>query len=146
MYQERSYVIVAETTQELFQGMYISAESPVISLKTIPNGTNKRLLFVGGYSHKTGDNSVALDDRYKDLEEYTKKLYPDAKIKYRWSTQDCISLDKIPYIGKFSNLVEGVYVATGFKKWGMTTSHVAAKIITDEIMEKYMPLNRIVHI
>lgn len=47
---------------------------------------------------------------------------------------------------KFPNLMEGVYVATGFKKWGMTTSHVAAKIITDEIMGKYMQLNHIVHI
>ena len=29
-----------------------------------------------------------------------------------------------------------VYVATGFKKWGMTSSHVAARIITDKILGK----------
>ena len=50
---------------------------------------------------------------------------------------------KIPYIGKFSNLMEGFYVATGFKKWGMTTSHVAAKIITDEIIGKENPYAKV---
>lgn len=49
---------------------------------------------------------------------------------------DCISLDKIPYIGEFSNIMPGMYVATGFKKWGMTTSNVAATIISDKILGK----------
>ena len=32
-----------------------------------------------------------------------------------------------------------MYVATGFKKWGMTTSNVAANIITDKILGKENP-------
>lgn len=109
--------------------MYLSAEEPTTSFRTANN-----LLLVGGSGHKTGANNIDLDMSYSNLENYVKNLYPKAKIKYTWSTQDCISLDKIPYIGMFSNLFENMYVATGYKKWGMTTSHVAAKIISDKIL------------
>ena len=63
-------------------------------------------------------------------------MYPDCEIKYRWHTEDCISLDKIPYIGKFSSIMPNVYVGTGYKKWGMTFSNIAGKIISDMILEK----------
>ena len=55
---------------------------------------------------------------------------------FKWDTRDCISLDKIPYIGEFSNLMKNIYVGTGFKKWGMTSSNVAATIVTDKILGK----------
>lgn len=61
-------------------------------------------------------------------------MYPNCEVKYRWNTEDCISLDKIPYIGEFSSLMNRVYVATGYKKWGITTSNIAANIIVDKIM------------
>ena len=32
--------------------------------------------------------------------------------------------------------MKNVYVATGYKKWGMTTSNIAAKIITAKILGK----------
>ena len=57
-------------------------------------------------------------------------------MKYYWSTRDCITLDKIPYIGEFSNVLPNIYVGTGFNKWGMTSSNVSARIITDKIMGK----------
>lgn len=113
--------------------MYISSNTPGMSFRTIKDG-EKRLLAVGGNGHKTGDNSIELDENYEQLKKYIKIIYPDAKVKYKWSTQDCVSLDKVPYIGEFSKIMKDVYVATGFKKWGMTTSHVAAKIITDKIL------------
>lgn len=135
MYQDRSYVIAIETKSDLFNGMYITSTSPVISFRTIKDG-DKRLLAVGGSDHKTGDNSVEMDENYVQLEKYIKTIYPDAIVKYKWSTQDCISLDKVPYIGEFSKLMPNVFVATGFKKWGMTTAHVAAQIIADKILDK----------
>ena len=134
MYQETSYLIAVETKEPLFKGMYICTEEPTISLRTAKNG-EKRLLLVGGMKHKTGEK-IDLKDSYKKLEEIAKQLYPDSKVLYRWNTEDCISLDKIPYIGEFSNLMPNVYVATGYKKWGMTTSNIAANIITDKILGK----------
>lgn len=135
MYQSTSYVIGVETDNELFSGMYITSGSPSLSLKTVKDG-EKRILLVGGSDHKTGANDVDMDIRYKLLEDYIKTVYPDAKVKYKWNTEDCISLDKVPYIGQFSTLMPNVYVATGFKKWGITTSHISAQIITDEILNK----------
>lgn len=115
MYQDRSYIIAVETKEPLFEGMYISSETPVISLRTIQDG-DKKLLAVAGSGHKTGQNSSDTEEAYMQLEKYIKTLYPDAKVKYKWSTQDCVSLDKVPYIGEFSRIMKNVYVATGFKK------------------------------
>jgi len=131
MYQDRSYSIAIEPHAKFDKGMYISAESPVASFRPI----NDELLIIGGQDHKTGDNSTNLDVCYKSLETYAKEIYPSMKVKYRWATQDCVSLDKVPYIGDFSNLMPNLYIATGYKKWGMTTSHVAAEIIRDKILK-----------
>lgn len=134
MYQETSYLIGVETNQELPSGMYINTEQPTMSFRTVTDG-NKKLLLIGGSEHKTGAK-INLLDSYTSLETIAKKLYPDCKICYRWNTEDCISADKIPYIGSFSSLMPNIFVATGFKKWGMTSSNVAANIITDKILGK----------
>ncbi len=130
MYQDRSYAIAIEPRAKIDEGMYISAESPIASFRPI----NDELLIIGGEDHKTGENSKDLDLCYKSLETYAREIYPSMKVRYRWATQDCVSLDKVPYIGEFSNLMPNFYIATGYKKWGMTTSHVAAGIIRDKIL------------
>lgn len=137
MYQETSYLIGFTTNSELFDGMYINSKSPICSLRTA-SFKDKRLVIMGGSEHKTGSKED-LSDCYRNLENRAKQLYPDANILYHWNTEDCISLDKIPYIGEFSTIMPHLYVATGFKKWGMTTSNVAANIITDKIMGNENP-------
>lgn len=132
MYQEASYVIAIKTDKELFDGMYIKYEEPIISLRTA-NDENEKLVLIGGMNHRVGAK-IDLEEAFLYLEKIAKELYPDAKVMYKWGTQDCITLDKIPYIGEYSKLLKNVYVATGFKKWGMTTSNVAARIITDKIL------------
>ena len=132
MYQETSYLIGIETNAEIFDGMYINAEDETISLRTAKYG-DKRIILIGGMKHKTGAK-IDLKDSYEKLEEVAKEIFPGCKVLYRWNTEDCITLDKIPYIGEFSNLWPNVYVGTGYKKWGMTSSNVAANIITDKIL------------
>ncbi len=134
MYQESSYAIGVELEQDVFDGMYISCDTPSASFRNAVQENGKKLLIVGGGEHKTGATDVNIDDIYINLENYIKSIYPNAKIKYRWMTEDCVTLDKIPYIGEFSNFLPNMFVATGYKKWGMTTSHVAAKIISDKIL------------
>ncbi len=136
MYQDSSYAIGIETNEEVFDGMYISCDTPVTSLRNIVQENGKKLLIVGGSGHKTGATDVNIEDSYINIENYIKTIYPDAKVKYKWMTEDCVTLDKIPYIGEFSNFLSNMYVATGYKKWGMTTSHVAAQIISDKILGK----------
>jgi glycine/D-amino acid oxidase-like deaminating enzyme/nitrite reductase/ring-hydroxylating ferredoxin subunit len=133
LYQDKSYIIGVDTKEELFPGMYISEEEPTISLRTAIY-KDKRLLLVGGSDHKTGDTDVYIENSYYNLEKFIKTIYPKAEVLYKWSTEDCVSLDKIPYIGEYSNIMPNVFVATGYKKWGMTSSYVAAKIIFDKII------------
>lgn len=134
MYQASSYVIGAEIEEPIPKGMYINIQAPIYSVRTAKI-EGKNILLLGGVGHKTGED-INYEQSYKMLEKKLKEWYPSAQIKYHWSTRDCITLDKIPYIGQFSNLLPNVYVGTGFNKWGMTSSNVAAKIIVDEIMEK----------
>lgn len=134
MYQSSSYVIGVDTKKTLFNGMYITSSSPTYSFRTA-NYNGKKILLLGGSSHKTG-TCVNYEKTYLPLENYAKQLYPDCDILFRWNTRDCITLDKIPYIGPFSNIVNNFYVGTGFNKWGMTTSNVAANIVCDSILEK----------
>ena len=137
MYQEMSYLIAIETRMPLPKGMYINSENPTVSFRVAQNN-EKELLLIGGMGHKTGERKD-ISDSYKKLEAIAKKYYPDCTVKYRWCTEDCISLDKIPYIGEFSNLMPNMYLGTGYKKWGMTTSNVAANIIVDKILGKENP-------
>ena len=134
MYQSMSYVIGVEVDEKLFDGMYISSDQPPLSFRTAKYG-DKNLLIVAGMDHKTGEKRD-ISGAYEALERVADEFYPDGKVLYRWSTEDCIPLDKIPYIGEFSIFWPNVYVATGFKKWGITTSNVAANIIVDKILGK----------
>ena len=132
MYQSTSYAIGMQTKERLFEGMYINSGEPTISLRTAKYG-DEYLLIVAGFDHKTGAQ-IDLSNSYKYLEEVARNIYPKGKIKYHWNTEDCITLDKIPYIGELSKLWENCYVATGFNKWGITSSNIAARIITDKIL------------
>ena len=131
MYQSTSYLIAIETNSKLPQGMYINVKEPVYSFRTA-NYNGKEILLAGGVGHKTGE-AIQDNSYYKELEKKAKEMYPDCKVLFKWNTRDCISLDKIPYIGEFSNLMKNMYVGTGFKKWGITLSNVAANIVTDKI-------------
>lgn len=134
MYQETSYAIAIETSEELFNGMYINVEEPRLSLRTAKD-EEKTLVIIGGMDHRVGAK-INLEEAYENLEKIAKDMYKDAKVLYKWNTQDCITLDKVPYIGEFSKVLENIYVATGYKKWGMTSSNIAANIITDKILGK----------
>lgn len=125
MYQSMSYVIAADTKCELPEGMYINSTIPTYSFRTTPY-ENKKLLIVAGSDHKTGEQ-INLEKAYAILENKVKELYPQSEILYKWCTEDCISLDKIPYIGDFSSIMPNLYVATGFKKWGIFFLTLQAK-------------------
>ena len=130
MYQGMSYTIAIKPNDKIIEGMYISNEEPIVSIRK-----QNDLVLISGNDHKTGAK-IDLEDANNFLEDIAKKLYPNYELKYRWCTEDCVTLDKIPYIGKFSNLMPNVYVGTGYKKWGMTSSNISAQIISDMILGK----------
>ena len=107
MYQDKSYIIAVDTKIDkidLDNGMYIQSCNPVISFRTAKYN-NKNLLIIAGSGHKTGESEGAIEDSFINLENYIKYYYPNAEVVFNWSTEDCITLDKIPYIGEFSNFL-----------------------------------------
>ena len=128
MHQERSYIIALENADNV-NGMYIDEKKNGCSFRNY-NG----LLLLGALDQRTGENEEG--GSYEKLRKIAKDLYPNSKEKYHWSAQDCMTLDNIPYIGQYSNDTPNVYVATGFNKWGMTSSMVSAMIISDMILGK----------
>lgn len=133
MYQETSYIIGVDTKSDTYDGMYINSTPPTFSYRWVQS-KDKKILLIGGAGHKTGADNVTTASTYEILEQKARELYPNSEILYRWNTRDCITLDKVPYIGEFSNMMPNMYVGTGFNKWGMTSSNVAANIITDKIL------------
>ncbi len=129
LYQQRSYVLGLQNATQV-NGMYIGAEYPNLSLRN----ENEFLLF-GGCGHRTGKDGGG----WNELSKYAKRYYPNAKIAYRWATQDCMTLDGLPYIGQYSKNTPNLYVLTGFQKWGMTTALAGAEVIRDLIMGKESP-------
>lgn len=132
MYQSTSYAMVFDIkTSFNINGMFINSENPQNSFRSVKY-KDKNLLLAVGYDKRTGDEIIG--DPYEYLYSRVKNIFPSADEIIRWSAEDCISLDKIPYIGDFSKIMENVYVATGFNKWGITSSNVSANIIKDKIL------------
>lgn len=134
MYQTRSHAIAIDADTNFFDGMYINCDNITKSFRTAKAG-DKRFLIIASEDYKTGSD-INYENINSNLEKIAKEMYSNCKVKYRWSAQDCISLDKIPYIGEFSKFMPNVYVATGYKKWGMTTADIAGNIICDQIIGK----------
>ncbi len=126
MYQHRSYVIALKKAQNV-NGMYVDHDLKGLSFRNYGD-----YLLLGGGSHRTGKKGGA----WAELETFAKKHYPKATIEYRWATQDCMTLDGIPYIGNYSKNTTNLFVATGYNKWGFTSAMVAAEILCDLVQEK----------
>ena len=121
LYQHRSYVIALENTDPV-DGMYVDENKKGLSFRDY----HGRLL-LGGGSHRTGKEGGA----WKELREFAQIHYPNSREVSHWATQDCMSLDGVPYIGQYSQNTPNLYVATGFNKWGITSAMVASMVLAD---------------
>ena len=126
LYQQRSYVLALENAGRV-KGMYLDCAENGLSVRSAG-----KWLLLGGGGHRTGKTGLG----WKLAEDTAKKYYPGANVIARWATQDCMTLDGMPYIGNYSKTLPNVYVATGFQKWGMSTSMAAAMILTDLVCGK----------
>jgi glycine/D-amino acid oxidase-like deaminating enzyme/nitrite reductase/ring-hydroxylating ferredoxin subunit len=133
-YAHRSYAVAAPIGSAPDpDGMYINAGTPTRSVRTLRDG-DQVFIQVGGNGHKTGDEADT-PSRYDQLEAYLREHWPDAgTAQYRWSTQDYMAHDKVPYVGRLRRGSEHLFVATGYSKWGMTNGTAAAMILSDRIL------------
>lgn len=140
LFPYRSYVVLGKPKNSFPGGMYINVEQPTRSIRSVIIN-NEEMLLIGGDGHKAGQGEKE-EEHYRHLEEFAKKYFGVDRILYRWSAQDLETPDKIPYIGHMPEQ-KNVFVATGFRKWGMTTSHVAAKLLTDLITRESNPYEQL---
>ena len=129
LYQHRSYVIALKGAPAV-DGMYVDESDTGLSFRSYGD-----LLLLGGGGHRTGKQGGC----WHELEDFARKHYKNAEIVGKWATQDCMTLDDVPYIGQYSKSTPDVFVATGFNKWGMTNAMVAADILSDLVQGKLNP-------
>ena len=133
LYQHRSYVIALKNAADL-EGMYVDEARGGMSFRTYQD-----LLLIGGGGHRTGKKG----GKWQELRDFAWKYYPQAEEVGYWAAQDCMSLDGLPYIGRYSPGMSNCFVATGFQKWGITSSMTAARLLTDMILEKENPYEEV---
>ena len=129
LYQHRSYVLALENAPDV-HGMYLDEDEKGLSFRNYGE-----MLLLGGGSHRTGRAGGG----WRELERFAQKHYPYAQETARWATQDCMTLDGVPYIGLYSRGTDGLYTVTGFNKWGMTSSMAAASLLTDLALGRKNP-------
>jgi glycine/D-amino acid oxidase-like deaminating enzyme/nitrite reductase/ring-hydroxylating ferredoxin subunit len=127
---ERSY-IVAGRADDPPGGMYLSTESPAHSIRA-----HGDWLLVGGESHKTGQADAA--ERYERLSRWARERF-GLEPELRWATQDQMPVDGVPYVGRHDPLSSNVWVATGFKKWGLAMGTAAAELLAARIAGREHP-------
>ena len=133
LYQHRSYLIALKGAQNL-NGMYVDESDTGLSFRSYGD-----LLLLGGGGHRTCKKGGC----WQELEAFAKKHYKNAEIVGKWATQDCMTLDDIPYIGQYAKSTPNIFVATGFNKWGMTNAMVAADILCDLVQGKNNPYSAV---
>ncbi len=135
IYPMRSYAIGVTISDPYPGGMYITAEDPGRSWRSQTMDNGEELIIIGGEHHKTGQ-SEDTQKHYNNLLETANNTFQVKEVLYRWSTQDYTSMDQVPYIGPLNSKDPGIYLATGFRKWGMTNATAAAMILRDYVLRK----------
>ncbi|HEX2087562.1 MAG TPA: FAD-dependent oxidoreductase [Solirubrobacteraceae bacterium] len=129
----RSYIVAGRATGPVADAMLISAGQPTRSVRKYGDW-----VLIGGEGHQTGA-SKADPERYEQLVEFGRRHYGIEEFPYRWSTQDGMPIDHVPYIGRYHPKADGLWVAGGFQKWGMTNGTVAAMVLSDLIAGRDNP-------
>ena len=137
MHGERSYAVAMEIDGEPPPGMFISASSPTRSVRSHPVD-GRELLLVGGEGHKVGQGHPT-GPRYETLCEFAREHWRSASVRYRWSTQDNLPVDGLPYVGRLTPRSRTAYMATGYRKWGLAMGVTAGTMLADAVLGRQSP-------
>ena len=122
MYQKKSYVVSFESDLNI-RDIYTNIKSNGFYLRKYND-----ILIVGGNDTKTG----CVNEQFDNIIEFVNNLDSNAKVLDKWTNQDCITLDDMPYVGW---LEKNLYVCTGFNMWGMTSAMISALLIRDILLK-----------
>jgi glycine/D-amino acid oxidase-like deaminating enzyme len=139
----RSYALAFSLGGLPPEGMYITPNSEH-SIRRHRLGDGREVLIVGGEGHKTG-KADDTPERYARVEAWAREHFPVQDVLYSWSTQDFETFDRIPFIGLSGPGAKRLYVATGFKGWGMTSGTLAGLTISQAILGHPSPWAEVFH-
>jgi len=133
LYQHRSYVLALSGAPDP-EGIYVDEADTGFSFRTYGE-----YLLLGGGAHRTGKSGGC----WAELEAFARVHYPKAKTVGKWATQDCMTLDGIPYVGQYSKSTPNIYTVTGFNKWGMSSALASANILCDLVLGRENPYSAV---
>jgi glycine/D-amino acid oxidase-like deaminating enzyme/nitrite reductase/ring-hydroxylating ferredoxin subunit len=137
----RSYLVAGRVDTPPLDATFISADDPMRSILTASvNGES--YVLAGGEGHRVseaGDTAA----RYRRLAAFAHDRLGVGEIAYRWSTQDGMPLDGMPYVGPMSPVAKHVFVITGLRKWGLSNGTAAALILADTLTGRENPWARV---
>ena len=125
----RSYMVASKIT-DTFQGQYLSVDFPSRSIRTTTIN-DEHYLLLGGANHIAGE--TANTEPYYDTIQNEMKVHFGQEPLYRWSAQDIETPDMVPYVGKITQSLPNVFIATGYRKWGISNSFVAGDLLSSLI-------------
>ena len=133
----RSYAATFRIPGPVPQGMYLSADPPDRSVRSVPRrtpeGGTEELLLTGGNGHVVGrhtDTQGLVDE----LVNWTRRQFPGAVGTHSWSAQDYHSSHELPFVGPLLPHDDRVLVATGYDKWGMTNAVAASLALSSMLL------------
>jgi glycine/D-amino acid oxidase-like deaminating enzyme/nitrite reductase/ring-hydroxylating ferredoxin subunit len=131
----RTYVIVASIAKDSqVKSLYWDMEDPYHYVRVQAYDDQHDVLIVGGEDHRVG--IMPKHNPFDKLEQWTRQYFPGIiKIIHQWSGQILDPIDYLAYIGKHPTL-NNVYMATGDSGNGLTHGTIAAKIISDAILQR----------
>ncbi|MGV8981228.1 FAD-dependent oxidoreductase [Clostridium sp.] len=138
---ERSYVITAKIKNDLPKGTFVDAGDTGWYFR-LQKYRDSQMIIIGGQDHKTAHGGDMME-HYENLKKFAEQNFTVEEFLYRWSTQDYITIDGVPYVGNLTSKSENIYVATGYGEWGMTNGTAAANILRDIIIKKENPYQEV---
>ena len=131
---DRSYLLASKTT-DVLKGQYLSVESSSRTIRTAVIGDTPYLIY-GGSSHIAGEVENT-QTYYETLKEEMQATFKVSEPPYLWSAQDPNTPDLVPYIGQITEEDPDLYIATGYRKWGLSNSLVAGEILSSLIANEH---------
>ena len=138
---KRSYCMAARIPGPVPDIMAISIGSPTRSLRAAPDPgrPGEELLVLGGEGHTAGEDGDHTPERYQALWSFAQEHFGATEATHRWSAHDMTTADGLPYAGRLTPLSRHVWVATGFRKWGLTNGTAAGQILAARILGREHP-------
>jgi glycine/D-amino acid oxidase-like deaminating enzyme len=127
----RSYIIAFKCS-EPYVGQYLSIDQSGRSIRTVKIDSDYYTLLAGS-SQRAGSSSNT-NIFYEAIEKEAFEKFSADEINFKWSAQDPETPDLLPYVGQISSGYPNIWLATGFRKWGISNSIVAGQIISDGLL------------